>query len=171
MKEMRASMKIPFVTFKPLEKELDSELRNAFERVYKRSWYIEGIEDENFENEANYKEADNKEKADRVNSILDAIENLSLTVKGNLDNAEPVFVVGGLSDRKTHYFENVVKVEEDRLVVSKDLIEKVAKGYNVGLLRGQTFINEGEIEEKLNPMSLMSFFDKLREDVNAYFEI
>ena len=49
MKEMRASMKIPFVTFKPLEKELDSELRNAFERVYKRSWYIEGIEDENFE--------------------------------------------------------------------------------------------------------------------------
>ena len=73
--------------------------------------------------------------------------------------------------RKTHYFENVVKVEEDRLVVSKDLIEKVAKGYNVGLLRGQTFINEGEIEEKLNPMSVMSFFDKLREDVNAYFEI
>ena len=28
-----------------------------------------------------------------------------------------------------------------------------------------------EIEEKLNPMSVMSFFDKLREDVNAYFEI
>ena len=37
--------KIPFVTFKPLEKELDSELRAAFERVYDRSWYIEGEED------------------------------------------------------------------------------------------------------------------------------
>ena len=151
----------------PYQYEYDKSLK-----VYSITIDLEMIgKDENFENEANYKEADNKEKADRVNSILDAIENLSLTVKGNLDNAEPVFVVGGLSDRKTHYFENVVKVEEDRLVVSKDLIEKVAKGYNVGLLRGQTFINEGEIEEKLNPMSVMSFFDKLREDVNAYFEI
>ena len=42
-------MKIPFVTFKPLEKELDKELRDAFERVYARSWYIEGEEDEQFE--------------------------------------------------------------------------------------------------------------------------
>ncbi len=42
-------MKIPFVTFKPLEKELDTELRNAFERVYTRSWYIEGEEDAAFE--------------------------------------------------------------------------------------------------------------------------
>lgn len=41
--------KIPFVTFKPLEKELDSELRAAFERVYDRSWYIEGEEDKAFE--------------------------------------------------------------------------------------------------------------------------
>lgn len=42
-------MKIPFVTFKPLEKELDTDLRVAFERVYTRSWYIEGAEDEAFE--------------------------------------------------------------------------------------------------------------------------
>lgn len=42
-------MKIPFVSFKPMERELDKELRNAFERVYMRSWYIEGVEDENFE--------------------------------------------------------------------------------------------------------------------------
>ena len=42
-------MNVPFVTFKPLEKELDKELRSAFERVYNRSWYIEGAEDEEFE--------------------------------------------------------------------------------------------------------------------------
>lgn len=42
-------MKIPFVTFKPLEAELDRDLRAAFERVYTRSWYIEGVEDEAFE--------------------------------------------------------------------------------------------------------------------------
>lgn len=42
-------MKIPFVTFLPMEQELDKELRAAFERVYKRSWYIGGAEDEAFE--------------------------------------------------------------------------------------------------------------------------
>ena len=42
-------MKIPFVSFRPMEKELDKELRVAFARVYERSWYIEGEEDEEFE--------------------------------------------------------------------------------------------------------------------------
>lgn len=42
-------MKIPFVSFKPMEKELDKELRGAFERVYEKSWYIEGEEDTKFE--------------------------------------------------------------------------------------------------------------------------
>lgn len=42
-------MKVPFVTFKPMEKELDVDLRNAFERVYTNSWYIEGQEDQRFE--------------------------------------------------------------------------------------------------------------------------
>ena len=42
-------MKVPFVTFKPLEAELDAVLRDAFERVYNRSWYIGGEEDNAFE--------------------------------------------------------------------------------------------------------------------------
>lgn len=44
-------MNIPFVTFKNLEKELDTEIRQAFERVYKSSWYIGGKENEAFEKE------------------------------------------------------------------------------------------------------------------------
>lgn len=42
-------MKVPFVSFLPLERELDASLRSAFERVYKKSWYISGEEDTNFE--------------------------------------------------------------------------------------------------------------------------
>lgn len=42
-------MKVPFVSFLPMEEELDVDLRAAFERVYTRSWYIEGIEDKAFE--------------------------------------------------------------------------------------------------------------------------
>lgn len=42
-------MKIPFVSFLPMEKELNNSLRDAFDRVFRRSWYIEGAEDEAFE--------------------------------------------------------------------------------------------------------------------------
>ena len=42
-------MKVPFVSFIPMEKELDTEIRTAFSRVFERSWYIDGKEDEAFE--------------------------------------------------------------------------------------------------------------------------
>lgn len=42
-------MNVPFVSFRPMERELDADLRAAFERVYQRSWYIEGEEDQAFE--------------------------------------------------------------------------------------------------------------------------
>ena len=42
-------MKIPFVTFKEIEKELNEELRGAFDRVFDASWYIGGKEDAAFE--------------------------------------------------------------------------------------------------------------------------
>lgn len=42
-------MIIPFVTFLPMEKELNNDIHDAFNRVFSRSWYIKGIEDETFE--------------------------------------------------------------------------------------------------------------------------
>lgn len=42
-------MKVPFVSFLPMEREMNEDLRNAFDRVFARSWYIEGIEDKAFE--------------------------------------------------------------------------------------------------------------------------
>lgn len=44
-------MNVPFVSFKPLEKELNREIRNAFDRVFFNSWYIGGNEDLAFEEE------------------------------------------------------------------------------------------------------------------------
>lgn len=114
-------------------------------------------------------EADPAEKAERVNSLLSAVENLSLVVKGNLDNAEPIFVVGGFSDRKTHYFENVVKVINNRLELSEDLIHKVEKGYSAALLRGHNFDNEEEVIEKLHATSVDAFFETLRGQVQEYY--
>lgn len=72
----------------PYQYEYDKSLK-----IYSITIDLEMIgKDENFEGEA-----DAKEKADRVICLLYAIENLSLVVKGNLDNAEPIFAVGGLS--------------------------------------------------------------------------
>lgn len=42
-------MDVPFVSFRPMEKELDKDIRAAFETVYNNSWYIEGQEDGKFE--------------------------------------------------------------------------------------------------------------------------
>lgn len=43
------SDKIPFVSFRPMEKELGNDLKEAFERVLESSYYIRGSEDERFE--------------------------------------------------------------------------------------------------------------------------
>ena len=115
------------------------------------------------------KEANNKEKFERVKSILEAIENLSLVVKGNLDNAEPVFAIGGLSLRKTHYFENVVRVEQGALVLGEALKEKKEDGFNCALLKGDIFTNEAEIVKELQPTSMREFFKSLIEDVKNYY--
>lgn len=42
-------MKVPFVSFLPMERELGDDIRAAFSRVFERSWYISGKEDEAFE--------------------------------------------------------------------------------------------------------------------------
>lgn len=42
-------MKVPFVSFEIIQRELDFKLRKAFDRVFTRSWYIEGEEDRYFE--------------------------------------------------------------------------------------------------------------------------
>ena len=36
---------VPFVSFRPMERELDADLRGAFARVLANSWYIGGRED------------------------------------------------------------------------------------------------------------------------------
>lgn len=123
--------------------------------------------DENFESP----EATSAEKADRVNSILTAVQNLSLVVRGNLDNAEPIFVIGGLSDRKTHYFENVVSVKGNKFHITADLKNKLAEGFSCGLLQGDNFTNEEEIQRELAPVSVSEFFENLKSEVNQYYGV
>lgn len=145
----------------PYQYEYDKSLK-----VYSITFDLEMIgKDDNFDAEAS-----KEEKISRINAVLDAAANLSLTVKGNLDNAEPIFAVGGLSERKTHYFENVVVVEEDKLALPADLKDKLAKGFHAALMEGKTLKNEEEIKEVLKPISITAFFETLKEEVKNYYD-
>ncbi len=42
-------MRVPFSSFLPLERELENDISEAFERVFRASWYIDGKEDRAFE--------------------------------------------------------------------------------------------------------------------------
>jgi CRISPR-associated protein Cst2 len=146
----------------PYQYEYDKSLK-----VYSLTIDLEMIgKDKNFKEEAS-----NQEKSSRVVGILDAVANLSLVVRGNLDNAEPLFIVGGLSERKTHYFENVVKVQNEQLILSRDLKDKINEGYYTGLLQGGVFTNEMSVMKELNPISMKEFFDTVKEEVKRYYGI
>lgn len=44
-------MKIPFVSFEPMHKEIEAEINNKFMEVYKKNWFIKGEEVKSFEEE------------------------------------------------------------------------------------------------------------------------
>lgn len=134
-------------------------------KVYSLTIDLEMVgKDENFQ-----AEAEPEEKADRVLRILEAVRSLSLVVKGNLDNAEPLFIAGGLSERKTHYFENVVRVKRGALAITQDLKDKLSEDFSCALLRGDNFSNEDEIVKELAPLSIKQFFEQLEEQVKSWY--
>lgn len=147
----------------PFQYEYDKSMK-----IYSITIDLERIGiDENFDAEAS-----NEEKAFRVNSIIDAIATLSLVVKGNMDNAEPLFVIGGLSSRKTHFFENVVKVKGNKLVLEDGIKEKLESDYgdfHVGVLKCGQFDNEDDIIRILQAVSTDEFFKNLKESVLSYY--
>lgn len=147
----------------PYQYEFDKSLK-----IYSLTIDLDMIgRDENFDSE----EASAEEKAYRVNAILDAVKNLSLIVKGNLDNAEPIFVVGGIINRKTHYFENLVKVKNDKLEITEELKDRINNGCYVGFLEGGNFENEVQIKEELKPLTVSKFFSNLEDEVRKYYGV
>lgn len=121
--------------------------------------------DPNFEQEGSA-----EEKTARVLLLLEAIEHLTLVVKGNLDNAEPLLVFGGIGPYKTHYFANVVDVKRDELKLHDDLVSRIDdKHYRMGMVKGGNFVNETQIISELKPLSVSQFFALLKEDVKQYY--
>lgn len=117
---------------------------------------------------------DKKEKARRVKDFLDTVQFLYRDIKGRRENLNPIFVVGGVYQRKNPYFENRLKLSEMRLnadvllqIIDSD--EDTKHNSQVGSMRS-IFANDQEIQEKLNPVSIAEVFNKLKSEVDAYYE-
>ncbi len=118
-------------------------------------------------------EISSKEKAERIVSLLDTIQFLNRDIRGRRENLNPVFVIGGVYDRKNPYFEDRLKLEKKNLNVDMilDIInscDDTKNNTHVGSVSG-FFINDDEIKSKLSAESVSSVFSKIQEEVKDFY--
>lgn len=111
-------------------------------------------------------------KADRVNDFLEVVQFLNRDIRGREENLNPIFVIGGIYDRKNPYFDNRLKLKAKKLDVT--MIEqilasdKIKDQTYIGYLYGM-FENDSEITAKLNPVSIAEVFTKIKKEVAEYY--
>ncbi len=113
------------------------------------------------------------EKAKRVCSLLDTIQFLYRDIKGRRENLAPVFVIGGVYDRKSPYFEGRCRLVKGAL--DYELLRQVVNSCEdtmqhtfVGQLSG-CFSNSKDIETALNTDTVDTVFARLKEMVREYY--
>lgn len=118
-------------------------------------------------------EIDNVEKYRRINLLLDTIQFLNRDIKGRCENLNPVFVIGGLYERKNPYFEDRLKLTKKYL--NTDIIVSVINSCDdtktnttVGMLSG-FFDNDDYIKQSLNTVEICEAYSKFKEEVKAYY--
>ncbi|MFW6030434.1 MAG: type I-B CRISPR-associated protein Cas7/Cst2/DevR, partial [Halanaerobiales bacterium] len=115
----------------------------------------------------------NKDKAYRVNRLIHIIKFLYRDIKGRRENLSPIFAIGGVYDIKNPFFENKVKVKNNKLVIGSlegvlKLDEGIKSETEVGLIEG-IFENDYDIIERLNAQDMSSFFNNLKKKVSQYY--
>lgn len=118
---------------------------------------------------------DDEEKYRRVAKVLQVVKYLYRDIKARREDFQPLFVIGGVYDFKTPFFENAVKLNDNLgvdLTAIKSILTDpdVAKDTELGLVNG-IFVNDNEIEEELNPETVTEFFDNLRKKVADFYEV
>lgn len=119
-------------------------------------------------------EISSEEKCARVNKLLDTIKFLYRDIKGRRENLSPIFAIGGVYDIKNPFFENKLKVKNNRVLT--ETIEGVYKmspeikaSTYVGLING-VFNNDADIKEKLSSIDMGEFFNNMKAEVSKYYE-
>src|SRR5665648_40356 len=117
---------------------------------------------------------DNKEKADRVNKLLDTVQYLYRDIKGRRENLSPLFVVGGVYERKNPFFENRIKIKSNQLDVAllSDVIngdEAIKSNTLVGVIAA-LLDNTDQIKKELRAKSIADTFKEIKREVETYYE-
>ncbi len=118
-------------------------------------------------------EIENTQKAKRVIKLLDTIKFLYRDIKGRRENLSPLFAIGGVYDIKNPFFENKLKIKNNKITVQAiesvyNLDSSIKDTTTVGLMKG-IFENDNEIEEKLCAKEMGQFFDTLKIQVQKYY--
>jgi CRISPR-associated protein Cst2 len=119
-------------------------------------------------------EIENDKKIDRIKKLLKAIQFLYRDIKGRRENLSPIFIIGGVYQRKNPFFANRLKMSNNLNLdcnIIKDVIsldEDIENNTKVGYLDGY-FNNNKQIQDTLKTVSLNEFFKWLSSEVeNAY---
>ena len=114
------------------------------------------------------------DRAERVTALLQSLKFLYRDIKGRRENLSPIFAIGGVYDYKNPFFENRLKLKENKLAVATiegvlALDEHVQKETHVGLVKG-LLANDEEIEQVLQAKSIAEFFKELEATVINYYQ-
>lgn len=120
-------------------------------------------------------EIENIEKENRIVKLLDVIKFLYRDIKGRRENLSPIFVIGGVYDIKNPFFENKIKIKNNKLSV--ETIEEVLKldkevedNTRIGIIKG-IFDNDDEILKLDGSGSVSDLFGYVKEQVKLYYEV
>lgn len=121
-------------------------------------------------------EIENEEKARRVNKLLDTISLLYRDIRGRREDLKPLFIIGGVYDIKNPFFENVVDVRNNKILVEKltsGIYDFIENDTAAGIVKEQ-FENDTEIETELakrniKVLNVPEFFKQLKNKIGEYY--
>ena len=122
-------------------------------------------------------EIENEEKARRVNKLLDTISLLYRDIRGRREDLKPLFIIGGVYDIKNPFFENVVDVRNNKILVEKltsGIYGFIENDTVVGIVKEQ-FENDTEIKTELakrniKVLNVPEFFKQLKNKIDEYYK-
>lgn len=164
---------LDFLTNKGLADRIDENMNIAQAEIH-RSYYRYTIVmdlDQIGSDDVYSIELENKERARRVNKLLDTIAFLYRDIRGRREDLKPLFVIGGVYDIKNPIFENVLDVEDNRILINQIqgvMFDSIKKDTICGLIEGK-FDNDNEIKEKLAAKTMPEFFSELKKRVEIYY--
>ena len=165
---------LDFLTNKGLADRLKRDMNIAQAEIHKSYYvYTVAIDLDQVGIDKNYEiELTKEEKIRRVEKLLDTIAFLYRDIRGRRENLSPLFVIGGVYNRKNPIFENLVKIQNNKILVKdidSGIFDDMRNDTISGIIDGK-FDNTQEIKDMLNSETIPQFFNKIKVKVKEYYE-